>query len=79
MSGERGFRVYGLPGYRMGEVATLGCMVVEGEPPEWTLKDDFDEAPLSWLYSLLEPDWDRAMATYHELQGWEPYHPIEAV
>ena len=48
--------------------------LVEGrEPPPW----EFSGPGPDLIWVIEAKDWNEASRIYHELQGWEPYVPME--
>jgi hypothetical protein len=47
----------------------------KGPPPRYTTADPHYCPDLIW--TIEATSWEDAMRRYHELQGWEPYKPLD--
>jgi hypothetical protein len=48
-------------------------------PPTWNNQPDgpIMEDATELIWTIEANSWDEACVKYHELQGWEPYKPME--
>tara|TARA_Y100000034_G_C6891777_1_gene410372 strand:+ start:2168 stop:2398 length:231 start_codon:yes stop_codon:yes gene_type:complete len=51
--------------------------LIEGEGPPKFANGELQDPQAQLVWRIEATDWVQANQKYHELQGWEPYQPME--